>query len=834
MLDIEREIDLAILAFKSWADLDNRMRDLIGSSHDYDKKIVRYSIENQLRYRGNLVRNVINNEYEYYKELLKYSKDHLMLFPYHLSDFIITGMRITPFQYYLSTMTQILEQEKSYDTLPNFTAADCLRLLGIGRNQYIDIMNELRSTYRRFLGIGVKRSARSLLPSKPDKNVPIEPWWFINAGYITEDDVRSMVTLAEKPIIDRLVSPDGLINQILACDLDEAHVRSLYLKGLIYLDVPIYDDDYIVVPPLEGFVMNRVTGDYFETLLYKIFVSIDQTTTVQELAKILEIDIRLVKNAVSMYCRLRFAYKKNIYIDMERCHPSWRDILEKYRHMGINVSQQVTNPSRHLTDFIQELASVENTDHGTEIFDNSPSINFDSLQDHQKQEFPKTLMTPSQSSVLTPSQTSTSNSNAKKIVFFYDSNLAAFLMMGNLSAKLKTHAVTMFEVGKLSDEWIDSLLVELSKIKGDNIEEDGYEAKRYYIHAIMLHRTIEFIRSDLRLASNLLQTDANSGMTSQRVGLDLIRVESLSNLDSESCERFLKKNYQLIISVAPLNQDVKLNSSTSLPHLGPSSALMNSLWFRLYLYFITGQGPPSLLLLQGYRLNRLPAVFSNYETLLINHWNREPTCVSINNALNTINDALTHSPLLVQAYPIQPVGGNLINSEEKVFVPLPIGSNIDQTDLHPDTTMEKSDLDGSNLLKKPDSNNESEQLEQAPAVIKLNQCINLRRLCGYITLLRSSESVKRLIRANESCAMYGNRRKPETLVAPSVDCEIKEGEDQKREWVKEDDFIKGNDDTKPEEFTLFDCHFGVPLFDRFLNKEVRTRISSQNLCEPSS
>lgn len=53
-------------------------------------------------------------------------------------------------------------------------------------------------------------------------------------------------------------------------------------KGLIYLDVPIDDTDYIIVPPLEGFVMNRVLGDYFETLLYKIFVSIDEHTSVGE------------------------------------------------------------------------------------------------------------------------------------------------------------------------------------------------------------------------------------------------------------------------------------------------------------------------------------------------------------------------------------------------------------------------------------------------------------------------------------------------------------------------------------------------------------------------
>lgn len=56
----------------------------------------------------------------------------------------------------------------------------------------------------------------------------------------------------------------------------------LYKKGFVYLDVPIHESDRIIVPPLEGFVMNRVLGDYFETLLYKIFVSIDEHTPIKE------------------------------------------------------------------------------------------------------------------------------------------------------------------------------------------------------------------------------------------------------------------------------------------------------------------------------------------------------------------------------------------------------------------------------------------------------------------------------------------------------------------------------------------------------------------------
>jgi hypothetical protein len=48
----------------------------------------------QLRYRGNLVRNVKRDERRYYEELVEYSKKNLMLFPYHLSDVVIKGLRL--------------------------------------------------------------------------------------------------------------------------------------------------------------------------------------------------------------------------------------------------------------------------------------------------------------------------------------------------------------------------------------------------------------------------------------------------------------------------------------------------------------------------------------------------------------------------------------------------------------------------------------------------------------------------------------------------------------------------------------------------------------------
>ena len=65
------------------------------------------------------------DERKYYEDLLKYSREHLMLYPYHLSDTLVKGLRMTPFAYYTDIMVDIMDQEKSYDSLPNFTAADC-------------------------------------------------------------------------------------------------------------------------------------------------------------------------------------------------------------------------------------------------------------------------------------------------------------------------------------------------------------------------------------------------------------------------------------------------------------------------------------------------------------------------------------------------------------------------------------------------------------------------------------------------------------------------------------------------------------------------------------
>ena len=55
-----------------------------------------------------------------------------------------------------------------------------------------------------------------------------------------------------------------------------------------------------------------------------------------------------------------------------------------------------------------------------------------------------------------------------------------------------------------------------------------------------------------------------------------------------------------------------------------------------------------MLLVKGTRLQKLPAIFQDYEKLLITTWGHDPGVIAASNILVTLNDALTHSAVLVQ------------------------------------------------------------------------------------------------------------------------------------------------------------------------------------------
>lgn len=67
-----------------------------------------------------------------------------------------------------------------------------MRLLGIGRNEYIDRVNKSKSVVRNGLWNLIVRKKTVMLEQLPlyPQDFAIEPWWLVCYGFITEDSLK--------------------------------------------------------------------------------------------------------------------------------------------------------------------------------------------------------------------------------------------------------------------------------------------------------------------------------------------------------------------------------------------------------------------------------------------------------------------------------------------------------------------------------------------------------------------------------------------------------------------------------------------------------------------
>jgi FAM91 N-terminus len=199
--------------------------------------------------------------------------------------------RLTPFQYYSTLLVDAMREDLPYDTLPNFTAADGVRVVGVGRNEYIAAMVAAKS--KRLMWRMNRGGVREYLPRFPRDPAP-EPWWALHVVNLTETEHRR---LAPGELALCRAAAEGPAGRLRVSDLPPGSihvVQELYRRGLVWFELPVGPGDQISVPPLEGFVSNRTGGrdqDPLEALLYSVFVAASERITVEHLAAILSVDL---------------------------------------------------------------------------------------------------------------------------------------------------------------------------------------------------------------------------------------------------------------------------------------------------------------------------------------------------------------------------------------------------------------------------------------------------------------------------------------------------------------------------------------------------------------
>lgn len=717
-----------------WENLPKRLQATLNSKEEWHRRVIEHCIKKRLQWNTCFARKVCK-EGEYYEDMMRYLRKNLALFPYHLAEYVCRVMRLSPFRYYCDMIFEVMRNEQPYDSIPNFSAADALRLTGIGRNEFIDIMNKCRS--KKIMWKLNKSIAKELLPTQP-VDFAIEPWWGVCLVNFTLEEFKKL-SEEETATIDKICKEEA--NAFILFDPDV--VKGLYQRGLIYFDVPVYPDDRFKVSRLEGFVSNREQSyeDPTEELLYAVFVVSSENATVAELASTLQADLSQLQAAASFACRLGWA--------------------EKLIDPG-SILQETSIPGTPKNTLGDEEDAFHASIRSANMFNDSDS---------------------SQHGDLTVTEHSGPRSNHTQVAFIVDANITSYLMMGSVSPGLKSHAVTLYEAGKLGHARIADLCKDLSTLEGAKFEG---ELQEFANHAFSLRCVLECLLSggvaadvkveeacnkmgtaassideatsliaDVAVSENsenigadevkidnddsmnsimpeagsvlanlvsgstdddttsvILSEDINSSTEVSKsdqdvqnddklipfggsdVGegtlkrrrdyrVDILRCESLAALAPSTLDSLFLRDYDIVVSIVPLPHSAVLPGPKGPIHFGPPSHSSLTPWMKLVLYSTVGRGPLSVVLMKGQSLRLLPAPLAGCEKALIWSWDGstigglggkfEGNLVKGSILLHCLNSLLKYSAVLVQ--PLSKYDLDESGRVITVDVPLPLNNS---------------------------------------------------------------------------------------------------------------------------------------------------------------
>ncbi|KAH0788920.1 protein FAM91A1 [Histomonas meleagridis] len=287
-----------------WEKLTPSAQAYFGTPAQYQQRILNFFFDHQKPYGNSLP---FIQKQQYYQRLIDYGINNFLVFPYHLTAELRENNPIVPFNYYCEMLLKVMASDRSYQSIPNFSAADALRVTGVGRNQFIDAMNKSRTNSWSSFIKSKDKVLRSLLPQAP-MEVPLQKWWILITIPASDSKLNKLPS-SQRLTYERIASqPNGAE----ISSFNEQDIRGLINEGLIYINIPLTQQDTVKLLPLDNFVMNRVCGDYLEGLCYKSFISIDERTTIEQLSKMLAVEVHEIRKVLSLFIRLGLAERVSI------------------------------------------------------------------------------------------------------------------------------------------------------------------------------------------------------------------------------------------------------------------------------------------------------------------------------------------------------------------------------------------------------------------------------------------------------------------------------------------------------------------------------------------